>query len=587
MKNFANLPELIAFQFENFNQKKALNFKENGSWIHFSNSDFFTKVNFFAAGLEKIGFCRGEIVAIFSYQNPYWLIADFGCMLAGAVTVPIFHNISEENFDFEIFDSKTKYIFTDNQEFAQKFLTKNLSVKLITKGFKLENCYNFDEIIDLGSDAKKDDFMHRCSLIKNQDLATIIYTSGSSGTPKGVELSHNNLISQIKDTAEFFPLKNDDIVLSFLPLAHIFERMVMMFYISQGVQIYFVDDIKNLGAFLREVKPTLMTVVPRVLEKLYGKICEGVDGSNFIKKFIAKIALNSALKRSVDLKIGLKERFLELLIYRKFRGAIGGKIRMIICGGSSLSVDMERFYRNIGINLFCGYGLTEASPVLAANCQKYYKFGTVGKNFPSVKLKIAKDGELLASGPNIMLGYHNAAEKNDEIIVDGWLKTGDLAEIDGDGFVKIVGRKKELFKTANGKYVSPVFIEQKLVQNLGFLIGAIIIAEGRRFVSAIIFPDFESLKKIKTKFSFSGDDLTFLRSGFLQKFVELKINEINRAFDHWQQIQKFHIATEEISIERGEITPSMKLRRNVLEKKYASIIEDFYHENLPNSTINS
>ncbi len=237
---------------------------------------------------------------------------------------------------------------------------------------------------------------------------------------------------------------------------------------------------------------------------------------------------------------------------------------------------MERFYWNIGVNLFCGYGLTETSPVLAVNCAKAHRFGTVGKFFPKVELKIAADGELLARGENIMRGYHNEPKKTAEVMVDGWFKTGDLAKIDDEGFVKIIGRKKELFKTANGKYVSPIPLEQKLVQELGFLIGAIVIAEGRRFTSALLFADFDILPKFKTKFNFSGSDAEFLQSEFLQKFIQQKIDIINNSLNHWEQIQKFYIAAESISIESGEITPSMKLKRKVLEEKYKSEVDKLY-----------
>jgi long-chain acyl-CoA synthetase len=579
MKNFTNLPQIAFFQAQSFQNPKALNFKENGAWRSFSNAEFYQKICYFAFGLKEIGLQKDDVLAIFSYQNPIWLIADLGSILAGAVTVPIFHNISQENLFYEISDSKVKYIFTDSANFLEVVSKSSADLKIITYGFKSENHYFFDDLMLLGQKAfeeKKYSFEDLSNDLQPEKLATIIYTSGSTGMPKGVELSHQNLISQIQDTEIFFPLKQEDVILSFLPLAHIFERMVMMFYLTQGVSIYFVDDIKNIGNFLKEVKPSLMTTVPRMLEKVYAKINEGAEKSNFVRRIIAKKALESALLKDVDRKKNFLDKLFDSLVYKKFRQAMGGNMRMIICGGSSLSNDMERFYRNIGIDLFCGYGLTESSPVLAANCEKFHKFATVGKKFTSVELKIASDGELLARGKNIMMGYHNRPEETAEMINDGWLKTGDLAQIDEEGFVKIVGRKKELFKTANGKYVSPVPIEQKLVQKLGFLIGAIIIAEGKKFVSALLFPDFEILEKTKKKLNFKGEDENFLDSDVLSKFVEREVSKINKSLDHWQQIQKFQIAKASISIESGDITPSMKLKRNVLEEKYQNIISEFY-----------
>ena len=577
MKNFSTLCELISFQVCNFSNERALNFKENNQWKSFSNQEFLNQTFYFACGLKEIGLQKNQTLAIASYQNPIWLIADFGSILGGAVTVPIFHNISKENLLYEISDAKVQYIFTDNLELFENI--KNLNLKIITYGFSKENSISFEEIILLGKKAieeKKYNLEFFLEATNPEDLATIIYTSGSTGTPKGVELTHQNLVSQIKDTAEFFPLFKEDVVLSFLPLAHIFERMVMSFYITQGVSIYFANDVKDVGGLLKEVKPNLMTAVPRVLEKFYGRIRDGVEMTSGFKKCLARKALLRALIKHPDQQKSFLDKTYDFLIYKKFRDGLGGNMRMIICGGAALSLDMERFYKNIGVNLFCGYGLTEASPVLAVNCPKASKFGTIGKSFPSVELKLGEDGELLGKGPNIMLGYHDQPEKTAEVIENGWLKTGDLAQIDEEGFVKIIGRKKELFKNSNGKYISPVPIEQKLIQNLGFLLGAIIIAEGRKFTSALLFPDFETLSKSKEKFKFSGSDEEFLKSKMLQDFTEDKISIINKNLDHWEQIQKFAIITKEISIESGDITPSMKLKRNILEKKFEDIVEKFY-----------
>ncbi len=583
MKNFSTLSEIISFQANNFKNPRAFNFKENGVLKSFSNQEFLEKTFHFACGLREIGFKKTQTFANYSYQNPIWLIADLGAILAGAVTVPIFHNIAKENLLFEISDAEVKFIFTDNRELFETIKNENLNVKIITYGFKAENSISFEDLILLGKKAAEEKKYDLEALQKNshpQDLATIIYTSGSTGRPKGVELTHENLISQIHDTQKFFPLRSDDVILSFLPLAHIFERMVMMFYISQGVSIYFADDVKNVGNILREIHPTLMTTVPRLLEKVFAKIAEGIDSANFIKKFLGQKALQRALTKDPQASKNLSDKIFDALIYKKFRIALGGKMRMIICGGAAISEELERFYSNIGISLFCGYGLTESSPVLAANCPAAYKIGTVGKAFPSVELKIAEDGELLARGPNIMRGYRNQAQKTAETIQDGWFKTGDLAAIDSAGFVKIIGRKKELFKNANGKYVSPVPIEQQLMQELRFLLGAIVIAEGKKFTSAILFPEFELLKKFKEKFNFSGSDEEFLKSEILQKFTQEKVDQINKNLNHWEQIQKFYIAPQPIGIESGEITPSMKLKRNVLEEKYQNEIAEFYRDKI-------
>lgn len=320
-----------------------------------------------------------------------------------------------------------------------------------------------------------------------------------------------------------------------------------------------------------------MTVVPRVLEKVFTKIKYGVDEASLIKKILGRLALKRALVKDVE-HYSLLDKIYDSLVYKKFRAALGGEMQMLICGGAALLLDIERFYNNIGVNLYCGYGLTESSPVLAVNSAKAHKIGTIGKAFPTVELRISKDGELLARGPNIMRGYHNDEKKTAETVIDGWLQTGDLAHIDEEGFVKIIGRKKELFKTANGKYVRPILLEQRLVQELSFLAGAIVVAEGRKFTSTLLFPDFDLLQKFKDKLKFSGGDAEFLKSDILQKAVEVVVVKVNEEFDHAEKIQKFAIITQPISIENGEITPSMKLRRNVLEEKFKGVIDGFYKE---------
>lgn len=579
MQSFSTIAELLLFQADKFQNEKALNFKENEKWRRFSNQEFLKQSFYFACGLKEIGLEKKQTLAISSYQNPIWLIADFGSILAGAVTVPIFHNISQENLLYEISDAEVKYIFTDDVAFAKNIGSENLKLKIITYGFKEGDFMTFDNLLESGKKAADEGKYEINALVKeinSEDLASIIYTSGSTGIPKGVELTHENLMSQVKATAQVFPLPPEYLALSFLPLAHIFERMVMMFYISQGISVYFAGDVKDVGNLLKEIKPNLMTSVPRVLEKVYARIRDGVEMQKGFKKYLGRKAVVKALTKHPENKKSLFDKIYDIVIYKKFRAALGGNMKMIICGGAALSLDMERFYKNIGVNLFCGYGLTEASPVIAVNSAKASKFGTVGKVFPSVEVMLAEDGELLSRGPNTMKSYHKQEEKTAEVMLDGWLKTGDLAHIDEEGFIKIIGRKKELFKNANGKYVSPVPIEQKLVQELGFLIGAIIIAEGRKFTSALLFADFEILPKWKENYEFLGSNEAFLGSEKLKSFVEEKISKINKDLDHWEKVQKFAIITAEISIESGEITPSMKLKRKVLEDKFADAIDQLY-----------
>ena len=578
MKNFNNLGELILFQNNNFNNKNFLNFKQHQQWQSFSNQDFFAKIANFASALENLGLKKGQSLVNYSYQNPIWLMVDLAAILAGAITVPIFNNISEDNLFYELSDCDAKFFFTDNEKICIKIKEKFPQIIIIGYGFKSELAIDFNDLIS-NKNTKIDNKIYienLVSKIKNEDIATIVYTSGSTDRPKGVEISHQALISQINDSETFFHLDKSSIVLSYLPLAHIFERMVMLYYISKGLSIYFVYDIKNLGKFLQEIQPNLMTSVPRALEKVFAKINNGIEDANFCKKIIGKKALKRALEKDPLASKNFIDKIYDKIIYQKFRQALGGKMEMIICGGSALSQELERFYWNIGVKIYCGYGLTECSPVLATNAPNQHKFTSVGKAFPSVRLKISDDGELLACGINVMKNYHNNPQKTAETFDGEWLKTGDLAQIDDEGFVKIIGRKKEIFKTSNGKFVHPVLLEQKLVQELSFLAGAIVVAEGKNFVSALLFIDFDLLKNIKNKLKFEGENQQFLMSPILQNFVSQKIENINKKLDSWEQIKKFKIIAEPISVETGEITPSMKLKRNILEKKFALEIADLY-----------
>jgi long-chain acyl-CoA synthetase len=580
LSDIQTLSHLIFYQGKKFHHENALNFVENEKQISFSNQEFYNNALLFALGLKKLGLKKGDRIANISYQNPIWLICDFGSILSGGISVPIFENISNDHLQYEIEHSNSKIIFTDNQK-TFNFIKKNFpDSKIITYGFRRKDHYNLDDILELGIEYFESKNFNEEKIInaaKPNDIAAIIYTSGSTGLPKGVEITHKNLISQIKATSKAFKLyKDQDQILSFLPLAHIFERMVVTFYISQGVSINFVDDVNNLGVFLKEVRPTLMTTVPRMLEKVYAKIFEGVDCSKGFKKFIGTKALKRALVKNPKDPLTIFDRVYGKLVYSKFLAALGSNMRMVICGGAPLSEDLEKFYQNIGINLFCGYGMTETSPVISANNMNANKIGTVGKAFDQVKVKIAKDSELLVSGPGVMKGYHKDKKRTAEIIKNGWLKTGDLAEIDRQGYIKIIGRKKEGFKSSNGKYINPVNIEQKLVQKISFLIGVVVIGEGRNFTSAIIFCDLDLLHKAKEKIGFIGRSGDILRSKILNDYISSKIDEVNKDLDNWEKIRKFHIAKEEISIESGEITPSMKIKRGKILEKYQKQIEGFY-----------
>ncbi|MCE3254547.1 MAG: AMP-dependent synthetase and ligase [Rickettsiaceae bacterium] len=590
MKNFSTLIGLVDFVAANYQNKNALNFRYDQKQVTFSTEEFARNVKSLALGLGAIGLKKSDGFGIISKSSPLWVMMDLAVIAGGGISVPIFPDIAPQNLLFEVKDSNIKFAFCDcleNLHILQNNLLKSgISLtKIIIYGFDFEGegIIKFEDLLKNGQAIYQQNpqlFSNLTSKINDQDLATIIYTSGSTGTPKGVEITHRNLISQIHATEKCFPLDRADVALSCLPLAHIFERMVMYFYISQGVSIYFADDVKNIGPMLQEIRPTLMTVVPRMLEKIVARMHSAVSESNFLKKIIGKMGFCFIERENFGRGKfdNVIYKIFDFLLYKKLCLIFGGRLRMVICGGAALSLPVEKFFHNIGINLYVGYGLTESSPVIAANCEKARKIGTVGKAFPGAEVKVEKDGELLARGENIMRGYHNAPEKTKEAIDEnGWLKTGDMAEIDEEGFIKIIGRKKEMFKTVGGKYVSPVPIEQKLMAGWQVLSAACVIAEGRKFVSCLLFADFDILAKYKKKTGFENmSDKEFLASDFVQKRLHKLIADINKTLNHWEQIQKYHLCDEPISIKTGELTPSMKLRRSFVEEKFKDIIDGFY-----------
>jgi long-chain acyl-CoA synthetase len=386
-------------------------------------------------------------------------------------------------------------------------------------------------------------------------LFTIIYTSGSTGSPKGVMLTHANLVSQLEAIKKLFFLDSEkDKALSFLPLAHVFERMVMYYYLSQGIDVYFNNHIDRIKEHLLYAKPTLMTTVPRLLEKIYKKSMVALEEETFIKRYLG----TCALKAATGFPSLLLRKFFDVLVYKKIRKKFGGNLRMIISGGAALPNDIERFFNNIGMPVYQGYGLTETSPVISVNYPGHNKPGTCGKVLPNVEVKTEKNKELLVKGPNVMQGYYKARKATKEIFKGEWLRTGDLAEIDSEGYVTLIGRKKESFKTSTGKYVVPTPIEH-LVQKSKYVDQCLVIAEGKPFVSCLVFIS-EEHKDTEN----------------LELLIKQHIKKINNHLDQWEKIYQFIIIKKALSIEEGEITPSMKIRRHAVEEKYKNEIQDLY-----------
>jgi long-chain acyl-CoA synthetase len=407
--------------------------------------------------------------------------------------------------------------------------------------------------------------------VLEEDIATIIYTSGSTGKPKGVELTHKNLMSQLKDVERAIPITSEEVALSFLPLAHIFERMVVLYYMANGISIYFADDVKNVGNLIKEVRPTVMTVVPRLLEKIYTKMHDKINDTSGLKGLIGKWAVNMADTKDVHRPLGALDTLAHKLVYSKLTEGLGGHLQYMISGGAALSAPIEKFFVNIGIPLYQGYGLSETSPVVCVNTPTAYRFGSCGKKLSSVEVKLSNEGELLVRGPNVMHGYHHLCDETAKTIQNGWLHTGDLAHIDDDGYVFIKSRQKELFKTSTGKYVSAISIEHHLTHSK-WVDYAIIVADNKPYVTALIFLD--PLMSSAPFTDYVSDQKTS------QKMAQL-ISRVNKHLNAWEQIQKYTLITTIPTIDNHILTTSMKVSRNRVYSDFTTEIDAMYQSHHP------
>ncbi|MFT6924448.1 MAG: long-chain acyl-CoA synthetase [Psychromonas sp.] len=584
MEKYTTIPQMIQYVVNTYSNYSALNFKNKSYWETISTEKFSETIRRLALGLHSLGIKPGDGVGLIANPSPQWVMIDIAIMVNKAISVPMFANISSAHFQFQSKDSHVKYLFIDDQELLADALKPLLHsfTKIISyqPQRSARNAISYEELLTLGDllSAKQPNLYARMrQAVGPKDIATVIYTSGSTGMPKGVEITHANLISQIRATTQLFPLRSEkDKALTCLPLAHVFERMVIYFYISTGTPIFFADDIKNVGELLRQVHPSVITLVPRLLEKVYAKMHARIEEQSGIKKNL----MSSAFKRAISKQPGahsLLDKIYDKLIYAKLREALGGNLEIVISGGAALSESMENFFKNIGLNLYQGYGLTETSPVLAANYPGNVCYRSVGKIWPEVEIKISDEQEILAKGPNLMKGYHNNPQATRETIDSaGWLHTGDLGYIDENGYLFVNGRKKEIFKTSNGKYVSPVPIEQMLSAS-ELIDMVVIIGENKNFVSCLLFPDFENLAAIRKNRGYgdmsNGD---FLNSNEVRQEIAAVVEGVNRQLDEWEKIRKFKFIKQPISIETDELTPTMKIRRQVIEQKFSDIINQFY-----------
>jgi long-chain acyl-CoA synthetase len=578
---FTTIPALLLHVTSHDSLPNALNFPDGNRWLPLSHAELRRTVEHLSLGLLEEGVRQGDRIGLIAPSSPLWVAVDMAIQCAGAITVPLFKRISVESFTHEVRDSGMRWLFVGNpDEMPMAFEHAREATTLVTFWYSGRH-EHFERIMRQGRERSLREpglFETLCRRVAPSDLVTIIYTSGSMGLPKGVELTQANIVSQVRATARVFPPSAaTDIALSVLPPEHIFERMTLYFYIASGIPVYFVDDPKRVADYTKDVKPTIMTVVPRILEKVAIGLQHAAEETRGAKGFVARAAVARARKRPADTPLGLLDRVFDKAVYARMRQALGGRLRQVISGASRLSPDVASFLINVGIPVYEGYGLTEASPVLAANAPGRRRVGTVGRAFPDVEIRIAGDGEILARGPNVMHGYHNNLTATAATVdAEGWLHTGDLGTLDDDGYLTVTGRKKELFKKSTGEYVPPGPIEEAL-GGIPYVDSALTVADNRAYVVALLFPDPQKLAAFKKSVGLEAlSDAEFLKSDFLRAYTQERINGINAHLHHTERVERFVILDHPAGVESGELTPTLKLRRFAVEKQYAGLIEEMY-----------
>ena len=599
LKACSTISELYQFLTEEYKpeaERFVLHRKVEGKYKGITYNELKEETNSFAYGLSSLGVGKGDKVAIISENRPEWVYSDFAILELGGIDVPLFPSLTADSIEFILNNSESKGIIISNKfqlNKIRKIIDKCKHIKFIIVlnendfDADVKNLHTFKQVQDLGNSYQPSHpnlLEDSIKKIDENDVCTLIYTSGTTGEPKGVILTHKNIMSNVNSTLEIYPITKDDVFLSFLPLCHSFERMAGYYSaFAAGAPVYYAESIETVAANLIEVKPTIMTSVPRLFERIYSKIIKNVESQPEKKQKIFYGALNignqyANAKREgkISLPLRIKHKVADKLVFKKLKEKTGGNLRFFISGGAALPRALGDFFESTGIIIIEGYGLTESSPVIAANRFDDYKFGTVGKPLPGVEVKIASDGEILARGPNIMQGYYKNKKETEATLIDGWLHTGDIGVFDADGFLMITDRKKHLFKTSAGKYIAPTPIENTFLASK-FIDQFIVIGDRRMFLSALVVPDFEALKEYadSNKIPYaSEEDLT--KNDKIYKLLEQDMNELQKKLANYERIRRFSVLHKPFTIESGEITPSLKIRRKAIESNYGELIDEMY-----------
>ena len=573
----------------------TLNYKKNGQWIAISSDDMIERARRIAAGLYAIGVRRGDRVALLSESRAEWTLTDAGCIFSGAIDVPIYPTLTPPQVRYILKDSGARVLVLANREKFEELVAvlKECSEVQTIVVFDPEGVDDIDAITLEQLEARgqqlvleQPDLVDRLSSETTAaDLATIIYTSGTTGEPKGVMLSHSNLVTNLVDSSGHLQFGEGDTVLSVLPLSHVFERQAMYMYLHQGMAVYFAESLQTIGPNLREVHPTILVGVPRIFEKIYDRIRERAAERGKLSVALLDWSVNVAREyadhitnhRPIPASLMVQHAAASKLMFSKWHRAFGGRIRLLLSGGAALPEDLASIYIGAGIPIIQGYGLTETSPVITTSQLDNNRVGTVGKTIPNVEIRLAADGEIEIRGPNVMQGYYNRPEETRAVFTaDGWFKTGDIGTIDNDGFLRITDRKKELFKTSGGKYISPQPIEQA-IKGSRFVSQVVLIGAGRKFAAALIVPVWEQIESYARLKGIEATSRAELCSNpRIIDLIERQIDGLTPDLARYEKIKAVALLEDEFTIEGGELTPTMKVKRRVIDEKYKSVIDRMY-----------
>ena len=592
--NYDHIGQMITIKIAEYGDNLALRYKLNNSWATLTYAEFGEQIRRLACGMIKSGVKKGDSVGIFSANRYEWAVTDFACILVGATSVPIYATNTKEQAQFIIQDAQIKLIFAGNNIQYQNLAAIRsegipLQVVIYETGLQIDTSFTtpFSNFMNVEDQSEYiSEMNHRSGQIKTDDVTTIIYTSGTTGNPKGVMLSHGNLFHQFEAVDANFKVTSTDTSLCFLPLSHVYERMWSYYVYLKGATHTYLEDPKKVIETMQEIKPTAMVSVPRLYEKIYASVMNSQENASGLKKVLFNRAIVvgtqyynlSFRNQPTGLGLSVKHKFYDLLVLSKVRAAVGGKKNFFSAGGAPLEKTIEEFFLACGLLICQGYGLTETSPMVSYNTPNNFKFGTVGKLVPNCEVRIADNGEIQVKGPQVMQGYFNNQAATAEAIVDGWFKTGDIGEFDEDGYLKITDRIKDLIITSGGKNIAPLNIET-LVGKDFYIEQIIAIGDQRNFISALVVPAFESLEAWahKKKIQFQNNE-DLINHPHVIDFFRERIDHHSQKLAQYETIKKFKLLSKPFTMEAGEITPTLKLKRKQINEKFKALIDSMYQK---------